>query len=241
MKVYISKYRSHWISPYRMLEYMFFWTAWSRCARWKLKDTIEDERRERSAFVDHPEWVERWADRLTPISQAIQWVLDRVHPRITYVKIDRWDTWSMDSTLAPIILPMLRQLRATAHGSPNVADEDVPEHLRSTAAEPKENEWATDSNHHERWQWILDEMIFAFEMKARDDWQEEFHSGEIDIQWVPVDADGNEVARGQHKYVEMRNGPNHTHKTDSEGMARVQARMTNGFRLFGKYYEALWD
>jgi hypothetical protein len=176
-----------------------------------------------------------------PISQAIQWVLDRVHPRITYVKINRWDTWSMDSTLAPIILPMLRQLRETAHGSPNVADEDVPEHLRSTAAEPKENEWATDSNHHERWAWVLDEMIFAFEMKSRDDWQEQFHSGEIDIQWVPVDADGNEVVRGEHKWVEMRNGPNHTHKTDSEGMARVQARMTNGFRLFGKYYEALWD
>ena len=241
MKVWISNYRNHWISPYRILERIFFWTDWSRCARWTLKDTIEDEKRTRSAFVDHPEWVDRWSDRLLPISQAIQWVLDRVHPRITYVKIDRWDTWSMDSTLASIVLPMLRQLKATAHGSPNVADEDVPEHLRSTAAEPKENEWATDSNHHERWAWVLDEMIFAFEMKSRDDWQEEFHSGEIDIKWVPVDADGNEVPKGEHKYMEMRNGPNHTHETDSEGMARVQARITNGFRLFGKYYEALWD
>jgi len=241
MKVYISNYRNHWISPYRILERLFFWTEWSQCARWTLSDTIADERRERSAFVDHPEWVERWADKLTPISRAIQWVLDRVHPRVTYVKIDRWDTWSMDSTLAPIILPMLRQLRTTAHGSPNVADEDVPEHLRSTAAEPKENEWATDDNYHERWAWVLDEMIFAFDMKARDDWQSEFHSGEIDVKWVPVDKDGNEVPKGEHKYMEMRHGPNHTHETDSEGMARVQARITNGFRLFGKYYEALWD
>ena len=241
MKVWISNYRNHWISPYRILEYLFFWTPWSRCARWKLSDTIEDERRERSAFVDHPEWVERWANRLMPISQAIQWVLDRVHPQITYVKIDRWDTWSMDSMLAPIVLPLLRQLRETAHGSPSTDDEDVPEHLRSTAAEPKENEWDTDSNHHKRWEWILDEMIFAFEMKARDDWQAEFHSGEIDIEWVPVDKDGNEVPKGEHKYYQMGHGPNDTYQCDYEGMKVVQARISNGFRLFGKYYEGLWD
>jgi hypothetical protein len=41
--------------------------------------------------------------------------------------------------------------------------------------------------------------------------------------------------------MEMRKGPRDTHEIDSEGMARVQARITNGFRLFGKYYEALWD
>jgi hypothetical protein len=28
---------------------------------------------------------------------------------------------------------------------------------------------------------------------------------------------------------------------DWEGMKAEQARITNGFRLFGKYYEGLWD
>jgi len=28
---------------------------------------------------------------------------------------------------------------------------------------------------------------------------------------------------------------------DSEGMKAHQKRMSNGFQLFGKYYEALWD
>jgi hypothetical protein len=241
MKIYISKYRSHWISPYTILDRLFFWTAWSKCSRWTLAESLADERREKSTYVDHPEWVDRWADRLTPVSTAIQWVLDRIHPRIEYVKIDPWDTWSMDSTLADIVLPMLRQLKATKHGAPNVADEDVPEHLQSTAADPKENEWDTDSNHFLRWDWVLDEMIFAFEMKARDDWQSEFHSGEIDIRWVPVDADGNEVAKGEHKYSRMDRGPNDTHVYDAEGAQRVQDRISNGFRLFGKYYEALWD
>ena len=241
MKVYLSNYRDHWISPYKILERIFFWTAWSKCARWTLEETLEDEQRERSAWVDHPEWVDRWSDRLVPISQAIQWVMDLVHPKIQYVRIDRWDTWSMDSTLADIVLPMLKQLQATKHGAPCVADEDVPEPLRSTAAPPRENEWDTDANHFLRWDWVLDEMIFAFEMKCRDDWQSKFHSGEIDILWVPVDREGNEVDKADAKYHEMRRGPRDTSHWDQEGQKLVQDRITNGFRLFGKYYEALWD
>lgn len=237
MKVYISNYRNHWISPYTILDYMFFWTEWSKWSRHKGILTLEQE----AKYVDHPEWVERWSDRLEPISRGIQWVLDRVHPRVQYVKIDRWDTWSMDHTLADIVLPMLRQLQETKHGAPFVDDEDVPDHLRSTAAPPKKNEWDTDDNHFLRWDWVLDEMIFAFEMKARDDWQADFHSGEIDIRWVPVDAAGNEVPKGEHKYYEMKKGPNDTHEVDMDGMKAVQSRISNGFRLFGKYYEALWD
>ena len=241
MKVYISNYRNHWSSPYTWFDYLFWWKPWSRCGRWTLAETVADEARERSEWVDRPEWCDRWADRLAPISRAIQWILDLVHPRIRYVKIDRWDTWSMDHTLAQIVLPMLRQLQATNHGSPNVDDEDVPDHLRSTAADPKENEWDTDSNHHDRWQWVLGEMIFAFEMKNRDDWTSEFHTGEIDLKWIPVDRDGNPVAKGEHKYYQMERGPRDTSQWDQEGQARVQARITNGFRLFGRYYESLWD
>lgn len=241
MKVWISNYRNHWYSPYTWLDHLFWWKPWSRCSRWTLQQTVEDQEREDSQWVDRPEWVDRWADRLMPISQAIQWVLDRVHPRIEYVRIDRWDTWSMDATLAMIVLPMLRQLKRDKHGAPNVDDEDVPEHLRSTSADPKENEWDTDSNHFDRWDWALDEMIFAFEMKNRGDWTQDFHSGVIDMQWIPVDREGNPVPKGEHKYYQMTRGPNDTSEWDQEGQARVQARITNGFRLFGKYYEALWD
>jgi hypothetical protein len=241
MKVYISNYRNHWISPYTILDRIFFWTDWSKCSRNTSIQSALDELDGKYKYVEHPEWIDRWADRLTPISGFINRVLDFVHPRIQYVKIDRWDTWSMDSTLAHIVLPMLRQMQATKHGAPNVADDDVPEHLRSTAAEPKENEWDTDSNHFLRWDWVLDEMIFAFEMKARDDWASEFHSGEIDIRWVPVDAEGNEVPKGEHRYSRMDRGPNDTHVYDAEGAKKVQDRISNGFRLFGKYYESLWD
>jgi len=237
MKIYIGKPRYHWISPYTMIDYAFFWTEWSKCHRDKTIRSLDEERK----WIDRPEWVDKLADYLTPISRAINWILDRVHPEINYVKIDHWDTWSMDHTLSPIILPMLRQLKATQHGAGFVADEDVPEELRSTSAPPKENDWDTDANHFARWDWVLDEMIFAFQCKVDDSWEEEFREGEIDHLWVPVDANGNEVAKGDHKFYEMKDGPNHTYKCDYEGMKVVQNRIDNGFRLFGKYYQALWD
>jgi len=220
MKIYLSNYRYHWISPYTILEHIFFWTDWSKCGR--NKGVIEDK-----DYVDHPEWVERWAKRIEPISTAIRVVLDFIHPRIQYVKIDRWDTWSMDHTLAHIILPMLKQLDKTKHGAPYTNDEDVPEYLRSHMAQPKENEWDTDSLHFMRWDWILAEMIWAFEQEIRDDDEAEFfdHS-ECGDEKFPWDKDGQYVSKV---------------KVDREGLEAHQKRKANGFRLFGKYYQNLWD
>jgi hypothetical protein len=136
---------------------------------------------------------------------------------------------------------MLRQLQATKHGSPLVDDEDVPEHLRSTAAPAKENEWDTDDNHHKRWDWVMSEMIFAFERKLDDSWQDNFRSGKIDMVWVPIDRDGNEVPKGEHTHYRMDRGPNDTYECNYDAMKLVEDRIQNGFRLFGKYYQALWD
>jgi hypothetical protein len=219
MKVWIGNYRNHWLSPYTVLEKVFFW---------------------REIDYDEPV-IERWATRLEPLCRAWQRFLDWVHPAINYVKIDYWDTWSMDHTLSPIILPMLKQLKEAKHGAPFVDDEDVPEELKSTSAPPKENEWDTDDNHFKRWDWVMDEMIFAFECKVDDSWEDAFSSGEHDILWVPVDADGNQVPKGEHKHFQMKDGPNNTYKCDYEGMKVVEQRIQNGFRLFGKYYQNLWD
>lgn len=208
MKVIISNYRNHWLSPYTILERVLFWKDW---------DNIS---------YDEP-WVERWANRLEPACLALQWVRQRIHPRYTYVKIDRWDTWSMDSTLAVIILPMLKQLHATKHGAPNVDDDDVPMSLKSTSAPPKENEWDTDDNHFHRWDYVLAEMIWAFEQKVKDDDESEFfdHSECGDIK---------DFAKDPNKHLSKS-------KVDWDGLKRHNERKANGFRLFGKYYQSLWD
>jgi hypothetical protein len=40
--------------------------------------------------------------------------------------------------------------------------------------QPKEYEWDTDSLWHMRWEWVVNEMIFAFEKLNEDDWEAEF-------------------------------------------------------------------
>ena len=217
MKVFLNNYRNHWLSPYTILEKVFFW---------------------REIDYDEP-LIDKWSDRLNPICEALRKVLDVVHPKIDYVKIDYWDTWSMDNTLAPIILPMLRQLRDTKHGSPFVDLEDVPEHLRTTGTQEYDEQFVFDfykedksydddyPNIHARWEWVLNEMIWAFEQKSDDDAESQFfdHSecGDEKLFW---NKDG--------KYESKL-------KVDWDGFKAWQVRKENGFRLFGKYYEGLWD
>ena len=202
MKVYLSKYRYHWISPYTVLEKIFFWRE-----------------------IDYNEpIIDKWSDRLTPICQGIQKVLDFIHPKINYVKIDRWDTWSMDYTLSFIVVPMLKQLKETKHGAPFVDDEDVPEELKSTSAPPKENDYDTDENHFKRWDWALNEMIWAFEQNLDTNSEEKFFDH---AEWDEKEKD---FGKNLHKI-----------KIDQPGLKAHQDRKANGFRLFGKYYQGLWD
>ena len=203
MKVYKSGYRNPWLSPYTILERVFFW---------------------REIDYDEPV-IALWANRLDPICQALMAVRRFIYPQINYVKIDRYDTWSMDHTLADIILPMLRQLKATKHGAPHTDDSDVPEYLRSHMAQPREHEWDIDDLHFMRWDWILDEMIWAFEQKVDDDADSRFfdHS-ECEPGRRPWDSE-------EYKKI----------KYDQEGHQKWQERKANGFRLFGRYFEALWD
>jgi hypothetical protein len=149
------------------------------------------------------------------------------------VRIDRYDTWNMDGTLAHIIHPMLIQLRDTKQGAPHVDDTDVPDELKKSFAPPTENDWDTDDNYFKRWDYVLNEMIFAFESTLID-WEDQYYTGDIDFVTVPVDKNGVKMYR-------LEKGPNDTHVVDYEGLQKHQERIANGFRLFGKYYQSLWD
>jgi hypothetical protein len=211
MKVYMSKPRYHWISPYTIIEKVFFWLDWD------------------SISYDTP-WVRRLSDILIPVSVGIKWVLDKVHPQIEYVKIDKWDTWSMDITLTPIILPMLKQLKATKHGSPMVDEEDVPKELRSGNQPTDNNKFGLSSHDmhqiegedliHRRWDYVIDEMIWAFEQLSKDDWESEFYT----------ETDEEHESLGGKKM-----------HWDKENWSIHNDRIQRGLTLFGKYYRALWD
>jgi hypothetical protein len=176
-------------------------------------------------YVDWPEYkqkglrvkaqpfAEAWREQAEDLMQTIynctiNLFLDRREQKIK-IHIDRWDTWSMDHTLAPIILPMLQQLKKEKHGAPWVAVTDVPRELRPSKKEVLEysKNGSTDPKFFERWNWVLDEMIYAFDCKANKD----------DV-YMRFDT-----------------------KTERDAMEKEQERISNGFRLFGKYYESLWD
>ena len=80
----------------------------------------------------HEDYVlEAIEDAVQSVYNVFNWIwYDRRTAQRLNVHIDRWDTWSMDHTLAHIVLPMLVQLKRTKHGAPNVDNADVPKELR---------------------------------------------------------------------------------------------------------------
>ena len=157
------------------------------------------------------------------------------------VKIDKFDAWNVDVTLAHIIVPLLTEFRKDLHGAPHTDNEDVPDELQASDEEKHtySKSGETDDNYFKRWEYVLDEMIWAFQQKL-EEWEEQFASGEHDYKFVEDPDNTLKDEEGQPMY-KMEYGPNNTFEIDTEGMKKFQARMTNGYKLFGKYYEGLWD
>lgn len=139
------------------------------------------------------------------------------------IKIDKWDTWSADHTLALIIAPLLVQLKEVKHGAPKVDDCDVPEYLHSTVAPAKENDWDVDDNWFKRWDYVMDEMIFAMQQLSSDNIDDAFY-------------DHSEVDENQNIMEQINKI-----KVDDDGLEAHHARIQKGCELFGKYFQGLWD
>lgn len=91
------------------------------------------------------------------IQTIIDWVYKKQNRKIK-IKIDPWDTWNMDHTLAQIIYPMLVQLKETSHGCFLVENDDVPLNLCG-----EKDDIGFDENHVERYNYVMDEMIWTFD------------------------------------------------------------------------------
>ena len=183
MKVYIGPYKD-WFGPYHLVEKLF----------WFLSEDTQDKIAKRM-----PVWP----------FEFIRWL--RGDQKIN-VRIDQYDTWNMDGTLAHIIVPMLKQMKAQNQGVPLMDVEDVPEHLKDKFTENVDDLSVI-------WNWMMDEMIWTFEQKTiNGDWDNQYYS-DPDGEW----SLDNPI------------------KIDKEGLEAHQARMKNGFRLFGRYYESLWS
>jgi hypothetical protein len=210
MRVNIGPY-VNWIGPHQIADAIFFWVD------------------RRGLFSDEPAIYNRWDYRAcdkfgdwlsqTWVNKFCTW-LDKFKTRKIKIHIDKYDTWSMDHTLALIIHPMLVQLKATNHGYFISDPEDAPDIDKGEEIDHGHN----DSKSKDRYNWIMDEMIWAFEKKAED------YDGLDFPEELPIRDTPEYTPEQQAIYEEW--------KVAAEAHNN---RMRNAFRLFGKYYQNLWD
>lgn len=160
------------------------------------------------------------------------------------VQIDRFDTYSLDHSLAHIILPALIQLKNTKMG--------VPAEFSEVGGANYDNQSSFDfyeETHNEafdiackRWEDILDKMIWSFTQVVFDDWEKQYQHGTPEFDWVKSDEQYPNPISGKIEDTFQMVDKNPTeHWTDYEGMRKHEERIQEGLELFGKYYRHLWD
>ena len=160
--------------------------------------------------------------RLAKVDRMIQVFLDvtlnkilQFNKRTEIVRIDRSDTLDLYTDLAQII-------QKRNDGYFEVKPEDCPFSV---------NDESDAGFSEQRYNWVMDEMIWAFKEVLNDLNQEKFWSGESDFFFEEIP--------GTTKQRVVK-GPNHTSVFDSEAFAQHKARVDNRLRLFGAYYLNLW-
>lgn len=220
MKVNIGPY-IYWWGPYQIMDAIFFWhekyPSKELEARWdyKLHDKLA-------------EWLAN-----TWVADACQWVHNK-RKRKVKIHIDNYDVWGMDSTLALIILPMLKKLQTQKQGYGWVEPEDAPKNLRPTKKqlEKAESKHEWDPKAEDRAKWLMDELIWTFTQLTDEDSDEQFWLEHGEIDW---DA-GKEDENGCKPIMWKKQS-----KVDWDGLKKHHDRIRNGLVLFGKYYQSLWD
>ena len=209
MKVKIGPY-TNWIGPYQIAEMIIFWAD-------KHDDSVWGER-----IYKLGDWLSKDKDGNDSwLAKFCNWI-HSFKKRQEYVHIDNYDVWNMDSTLRLIIGPMFKKLKEVKQGYALIADEDVPEALRSHNAPAKENEWDWDNLAEARYDWLLNEMIWAFTTDHDEEQHKFYDNSEVDKK-----DDINEQIKKM--------------KVDREGLEAYNARVSNAYKLFGKYYQTFWD
>lgn len=233
MKVYIGPYKS-WFGPYQLAKKLLFWWPKTKDALGFTCDAeIVHTFGEWLAYgkvAPEPEVGEVYdSDRgreYTKLHKLLLW-LDEKKKRKIKIHLDPWDTWSADHTLALIILPLLKILHKSKQGAPCVDYEDVPEELHPPKGVVLED-GHVDDNHFKRWDYVLREMIFAFESTVDNSWQNQFFPEESNIRWKKLENGMTQMVGDFKGY-------------DTGGMKLYEDRIQNGHKLFGKYYRCLWD
>ena len=233
MRVHIGPYKSD-IIPVRRWE--------SNYEMWRSDKYYLDEK----DYTWYDKIVMGFFDKLSDLVLPLnRWANER--KRKVKVRIDYYDVWSADHTLAMIITPTLKKLKEVQQGYPHVDNDDVPEELRISQEDREKYEWdgSVDFKHEARWNYVLDEMIWAFEQHTYDDCNDnQFHHNSDQLEMTFKDTGDENLDRKGMKSLEFNYQKDPTKPSywvDEEGKKAHYKRIANGRRLFAKYYQGLWD
>ena len=164
-----------------------------------------------------------------------QWLYDKKSRKIK-IHIDDYDAWSMHSTLALIILPMLKKLKMMKHGAPGdmLGFQQTSNQAQGSFdfyAEGDETAWSAGQA---QWDKIMEEMIWTFsQLQPGCDWEGQY--------WItrPV-LDLSEYPEDEGKIcVPVRwKGEG---ECDWEGRLKHSDRIQAGLEMFGTRFQNLWD
>lgn len=160
------------------------------------------------------------------------------------IKIESHDTWSMDTHLALIILPMLIQLKEGQKGIPatfgNVggADYDLQQSF-DFYAETYDQAFEKAC---ENWNEVLEKMIWSFQELVHGDVEDKYHHGDMKTDWVKTDEQYyNPVTKKMEDIYTMVDTNPNEHWYDAVGHKLHEERIQEGLELFGKYFHNLWE
>jgi hypothetical protein len=142
------------------------------------------------------------------------------------VEVEQHDTFSIDSTLSYIVLPLLIQLRQTKMGVPaefaEVGGEDyIPQLCFDFYTETQEDAFKLGT---ERWNLILDKMIWSWQQLALEDYENQYYHGTLG--WIDINKNTKIDKDFWVDYI---------------GLELHNERIQEGLELFGKYMRHLWD
>jgi hypothetical protein len=106
----------------------------------------------RGSLFDH---LLRWADSKSK--------------RIEEVIIHDYDTWNLDHTLALVIAPALKKFREFDCGYHVIGNEDVSEELHTSENYGYHTTDEEDEKRSAKWNYVLDEMVWAFDTIIGED------------------------------------------------------------------------
>lgn len=164
------------------------------------------------------------------------------------VVIHNYDAWAADTTLAMIIAPLLRRVKEDKHGIPS--EFLTEEYNTLTSSKEFWDEKDKGPLHdkadllfkeaEQKWDETLDHIIWAFEEYAKEDWDEQYWTGEYgEIESAETDKTmWNPITQQDEKLYTMKFTGNR--ECDWDARKKHWERMQEGINLFAKHYSSFW-